>query len=212
MSIRSKLVEWDVLKAPDRKAGDDVVAIQPATATSAVTPMAPQVPSGVNVDAKMADQLKAQVLGVAPLVAKFMTCLDTARQTFGNDDMPTVKAAFAFTGASKASLIGELERTVPAALAQAEKGLEQKRDEVRRDAVGQIESDLAAANTAATQMDTQVQALQQQAAQKRSEAAALSARIRGVEEDLKRQDATVNATFAQVKQVFASLQQTLARI
>ena len=161
---------------------------------------------------EMVNKLKASVLGSSPILGQFMQNVEIARKSFPGDDVACMRAALAFTSVDKATLTGELDRTVASSLILAKKGTETERKNARASAVGRLENELQSVNSDIERMNAEIAELQNAVTQKKMDGVQLQGRIQNAEADLQRQDGAVNASFAQVEQFIASLKQTISTL
>lgn len=165
-----------------------------------------------NADAVLVEQFKASVLSASPILGLFIKNIGIAKGSFPNDEMACMKAALAFTNTDKATLIGELDRTVAASLLQLKKNMEGQKVQARSSAVGGLEQQLQAVVSDYQQMEASIAAQMQAIAEKKAKSAQLQEQVRSAEADLQRQDNTVSASLAQVEHVLASFKQSVSSL
>jgi len=163
-------------------------------------------------DPDMVSKIKSSVFGASPIINQFMQNLDLVRPQFPNDESACMRAALAFTRVDKNTLIGELNRTVAAALLHTKSGLENEHKKARDSAVGGLESQLSSVNSDITDTGNQINQLQQALASKQANATDLQGKIRDAEASLQQQDAVVKGSLTQVEQYVAQLGQTFAKL
>lgn len=183
---------------------------RPSPATPFVAPTLVAVNG--NVDTALVEQFKASVLGASPILGLFMKNIGIVRGSFPNDEMACMKAALAFTNTDKATLIGELDRTVAASLLQLKKNMEGQKAQARNNAVGNLEQQLQAIISDYQQMEASIAAQMQSIAEKKAKGAQLQEQVRSAETELQRQDNTVSASLAQVEHVLASFKQSVSSL
>lgn len=188
----------------------DIPSTAPSPQSVATPPF--QVVQTGSADMAQVNSLKASVLGASPIIGQFMQNVELVRAQFPNDEMACMKAALAFTRVDKATLQGELDRTVAAALLHAKKSTEGERRKARDGAVGSLEKEFSTVSEEVKEMEARVLELQQSIVTKRAAAGQLQGRVRDAEADLQRQDNVVNASFAQVEQYIASLKQVFSKL
>ena len=163
-------------------------------------------------DPDMVNKIKTTVFSASPIINQFMQNLDLVRPQFPNDEAACMKAALAFTRVDKNSLIGELNRTVSAALLHTKNSLENEHKKARDAAVGGLESQLSSVNSDITTMGNQIMDLQQSVSTKQASATDLQGKIKDAEANLQQQDNVVKGSLAQVEQFIGTLGQTFAKL
>jgi hypothetical protein len=205
MSLKGMLTDLGL--RTDDEPGTVPASLPPQPAVAPV----PVVPVG-NADPNMVQKLKTTVLGASPVIGQFMQNVELVRPQFPGDETASMKAALAFTRVDKATLSGELSRTVAAAFLHTKNSMETQRQQAHGAAVGSLETELATVNHDIQGMQAQVVELQQSIASKQAAAVELQAKMQTAEADLRQQDDVIKASFGQVEQYIALLRQTIEKL
>ncbi len=168
--------------------------------------------TGAPSDPDMVNKIKSAVFGASPIITQFMQNLELVRPQFPNDEGACMKAALAFTRVDKNSLVGELNKTVAAALIHTRQSLDNEHKKARESAVGGLEQQLSSINSEIQATIAQITELQSQITAKQATTTDLQSKIRDAEANLQQQDAVVKGSLTQVEQYVANFGQTLARL
>jgi len=185
---------------------------QPAPGYATTGSWPPTTAAPTHFDQDMVNKIRTSVFSASPILNQFMQNLDLVRPQFPNDEGACMRAALAFTRVDKNTLIGEINRTVSAALAHTKNGLENEHKKARDSAVGPLEAQLQTATSDITAIGSQITGLQQSLTDKQASATDLQGKIRDAEANLQQQDDVVKGSLAQVEQYITVLGQTFAKL
>lgn len=197
-------------KSPPQSAQQSTQASPPVQIVSA----AGSSPSYIGAaDSSIVNSIKDAVIGASPVLVSFLATCEKMKKAFPNDESARMRAALAMTdGVDKNTLLGEIQRTVAAALTHAKAAGDEQRKQERDRAVGSIEREMQNVQGQVTSIEADITRLETSLSEKRTRMVTLQGEVRTAETSLQQQEATVKASFAEVDRTLALLSQTFNQL